>query len=72
MGFTSPLDEWLRQIPQENLEKRILSDLLVSQNIFNINELKNVNTQHQTRVENTYLLIWALLILEAFLRKQCK
>jgi asparagine synthase (glutamine-hydrolysing) len=72
MGFTSPLDEWIRQIPQENLEKRILSDFLVSQNIFNISELKNLITQHQTRVVNNGVLIWALLILEAFLRKQCK
>jgi asparagine synthase (glutamine-hydrolysing) len=72
MGFTSPLDEWIRQIPQKNLEKRILSDALVSQNIFNISELKSLITKHQTREVNNGVLIWALLILESFLRKQCK
>lgn len=72
MGFTSPLDEWIRQIPKKSLEKRILSDVLVSQNIFDISELKNLISQHQTRVVNNGVLIWALLILEAFLRKNCK
>jgi len=72
MGFTSPLDEWIRQIPQKTLEKRILSKALVSQNIFNISELKALIGKHQSRTINNGVLIWALLILESFLRKHNK
>ena len=72
MGFTSPLDEWIRQIPTATLEKRIFSTELVEQNIFNIGELKKLISQHQNRTLNNGVLIWALLILTAFLKKQQK
>ncbi len=70
MGFTSPLDEWIRQIPQATLEKRILSTALVSLNILNINELKNIIIAHQNRTVNNGVLIWALLVLASFLNKE--
>jgi asparagine synthase (glutamine-hydrolysing) len=69
MGFTSPLDEWIRQIPQATLEKRILSTALVSLNIFNINELKGIIVAHQNRSVNNGVIIWALLVLASFLNK---
>jgi len=72
MGFTSPLDEWIRQIPQTTLEKRILSKTLVSLNIFNINELKAIIEAHQTRTINNGVLIWALLVLASFFEKEQK
>ncbi|TWX51080.1 asparagine synthase (glutamine-hydrolyzing) [Colwellia hornerae] len=72
MGFTSPLDEWIRQIPQATLEKRILSTALVSLNIFNINELKAIIVAHQDRTTNHGVLIWALLVLASFLGKALK
>ncbi len=70
MGFTSPLDEWIRQIPKETLEKRIFSEALVAQNIFNITELKHLIAKHQSRSINNGVLIWALLVLASFLRKE--
>jgi len=70
MGFTSPLDEWIRQIPKQTLEKRIFSSALVAHNIFNLIELKKLLANHQSRKVNNGVLIWALLILEAFLRKE--
>lgn len=72
MGFTSPLDEWIRQIPQATLEKRILSEHLVSLNIFNISELKKIIEAHQNRTINNGVLIWALLVLASFLDKEKK
>ena len=72
MGFTSPLDEWIRQIPKETLEKRIFSEALVSQNIFNIRELKLMISNHQARTINNGVLIWGLLILASFLKKELK
>jgi asparagine synthase (glutamine-hydrolysing) len=70
MGFSSPLDEWLRQIPKDTLEKRIISEAIVAQNIFNIVELKSLITKHQNRSTNNGVLIWALLVLASFLRKE--
>jgi asparagine synthase (glutamine-hydrolysing) len=72
MGFTSPLDEWIRQIPKETLEKRIFSDALVQQNIFNIAELKQLISMHQNRTLNNGVFIWALLILATFFNKEHK
>jgi len=72
MGFSSPLDEWIRQIPQAALEKRMLTTALVSQNIFNINELKAIIVAHQDRTINNGVLIWALLILASFLGKELR
>ena len=69
MGFTSPLDEWIRQIPLESLEKKILSEHLLSQNIFNVMHLKQLLSDHHKRKKNNGVLIWAILILEAFFRK---
>ncbi|GAA6204840.1 asparagine synthase (glutamine-hydrolyzing) [Thalassotalea sp. SU-HH00458] len=69
MGFTAPLDEWIRQIPLESLEKKILSEHLLSQNIFNVMHLKQLLSDHHKRKKNNGVLIWAILILEAFFRK---
>jgi asparagine synthase (glutamine-hydrolysing) len=72
MGFTSPLDEWIRQIPKETLEKRIFSEALIAQNIFNIRELKSLIAKHQSRTINNGVLIWGLLILASFLKRELK
>lgn len=69
MGFTAPLDEWIRQIPLNTLEKRILSEHLLSENIFNALHLKQLLSDHHKRKTNNGVLIWAILILEAFFRK---
>jgi asparagine synthase (glutamine-hydrolysing) len=72
MGFTSPLDEWIRQISIESLEKRILSEHLLSQKIFNLVHLKQLLADHHQRKRNNGVLIWAILILESFFRKNNK
>ncbi|MBU2924944.1 asparagine synthase (glutamine-hydrolyzing) [Colwellia sp. 1_MG-2023] len=69
MGFTAPLDEWIRQIPLDTLEKRILSEHLLSENIFNALHLRQLLNDHHKRKKNNGVLIWAILILEAFFRK---
>lgn len=69
MGFTAPLDEWIRQIPLNTLEKRILSEHLLSENIFNALHLKQLLSDHHKRKTNNGVLIWAILIVEAFFRK---
>jgi asparagine synthase (glutamine-hydrolysing) len=69
MGFTAPLDEWIRQIPLDTLEKRILSEHLLSENIFNALHLRQLLNDHHKRKTNNGVLIWAILILEAFFRK---
>jgi len=72
MGFTSPLDEWFRQIPSESLKKRILSKELLSQNILHEEQVNQLIMEHQTRKKDHGVLIWALLILESFFRKNLK
>jgi len=69
MGFTAPIDEWIRQIPIDTLERRLLSEPLLSQNIFNVLHLKQLIIDHHKRKRDNGVLIWALLILEAFFRK---
>lgn len=72
MGFTSPLDEWLRQIPLESLQKRILSNELLSHDVLCAEKVKELLAEHQSRQKDNGVLIWALLILESFFRKNSK
>lgn len=70
MGFTSPLDEWFRQIPLEALEARVLSGHLLSTPYFDVQGIQNVLLEHHERKKNHGLTIWSLVIFESFLRKQ--
>ncbi|MDU0356379.1 asparagine synthase (glutamine-hydrolyzing) [Paraglaciecola aquimarina] len=49
MGFTSPLDEWFRQIPLETLESRVLSQNLLSTDYFDIQGIHNILLEHHQR-----------------------
>jgi asparagine synthase (glutamine-hydrolysing) len=70
MGFTSPLDEWFRQIPLETLEARVLSEHLLSTAYFDVQGIQNILLEHHERKNNHGLTIRSLVILESFLRKQ--
>jgi asparagine synthase (glutamine-hydrolysing) len=70
MGFTSPLDEWFRQIPLETLETRVLSEYLLSTPYFDVQGIQNILLEHHERKNNHGLTIWSLVIFESFLRKQ--
>jgi asparagine synthase (glutamine-hydrolysing) len=70
MGFTSPLDEWFRQIPLETLEARVLSEHLLSTPYFDVQGIQNILLEHHERKHNHGLTIWSLVIFESFLRKQ--
>ncbi|WNC68463.1 asparagine synthase (glutamine-hydrolyzing) [Thalassotalea nanhaiensis] len=70
MSFTSPLDEWMRQIPIETLENKIFTNAFVNADIFNISQVKSLIEEHQNRQQNHGVFIWALLIFEAFLSKE--
>jgi asparagine synthase (glutamine-hydrolysing) len=70
MGFTSPLDEWFRQIPLETLEARVLSEHLLSTPYFDVQGIQNILLEHHERKNNHGLTIWSLVIFESFLRKQ--
>jgi asparagine synthase (glutamine-hydrolysing) len=70
MGFTSPLDEWFRQIPLETLEARVLSEHLLSTPYFDVQGIQNILLEHHERKKNHGLTIWSLVIFESFLRKE--
>lgn len=70
MGFTSPLDEWFRQIPLETLESRVLSEHILSTSYFDVQGIHNILLEHRERKQNHGLTIWSLVLFESFLRKQ--
>jgi asparagine synthase (glutamine-hydrolysing) len=70
MSFTSPLDEWFRQIPLEALEARVLSENIRSTTYFDIQGIHNILLEHHQRKKNHGLTIWSLVIFESFLKKQ--
>lgn len=70
MGFSSPLDEWFRQIPLATLENRILSEDFIKADIFVVEHVKQLLAAHHKRKADHGVTIWSLLIFEAFLRKQ--
>ena len=57
MGFTSPLDEWFRQIPLETLEARVLSEHLLSTPYFDVQGIQNIILEHHERKNNHGLTI---------------
>ncbi|MGJ8682010.1 asparagine synthase (glutamine-hydrolyzing) [Paraglaciecola sp.] len=70
MGFTSPLDEWFRQIPLETLEARVLSQNILSTSYFDVQGIHNILLEHHQRKKNHGLTIWSLVLFESFLSKQ--
>ncbi|MBQ5964533.1 XrtA/PEP-CTERM system amidotransferase [Massilia sp. ZL223] len=69
MGFSIPLASWLRGPLRESLERAVLNPMLLDTGIFNDKYLRQMLDEHQAGTKDHSTALWAVLMFEAFLRK---
>jgi asparagine synthase (glutamine-hydrolysing) len=70
MGFAVPLAAWFRGPLKERVRTSLLGEVLLGSGIFNSDYLHEIVEQHQSGRRDYSAPIWALLMFEAFLRKE--
>jgi asparagine synthase (glutamine-hydrolysing) len=70
MGFAVPLAGWFRGPLRERVRESLLGSTLADTGIFNRGFLAEMVEQHQSGRRDYSASIWALLMFEAFLRKE--
>jgi asparagine synthase (glutamine-hydrolysing) len=70
MGFAVPLAGWFRGPLRERVRESLLGSTLAETGIFNAGFLSEMVEQHQSGRRDYSASIWALLMFEAFLRKE--
>ena len=72
MGFTSPLDEWFRQLPLASLRDRVLSSRMQLSGFFESAALEQIINWHRAKKRHYGPLLWALIVFDAFLSQHEK
>jgi asparagine synthase (glutamine-hydrolysing) len=70
MGFAVPLAGWFRGPLRDRVRESLLGSTLADTGIFNTGFLADMVEQHQSGRRDYSASIWALLMFEAFLRKE--
>ncbi|MGH8597976.1 MAG: XrtA/PEP-CTERM system amidotransferase [Gammaproteobacteria bacterium] len=70
MGFSVPLAEWLRGPMRERTKSTLANGLLLDSGVFNHRFLVEMERRHAHRIRDYSVPLWAVLVFEAFLRKQ--
>jgi asparagine synthase (glutamine-hydrolysing) len=69
MGFSIPLASWLRGPLRESMTAAVLNPMLLDTGIFNPAFLKQMVDEHLAGTKDHSTALWAVLMFEAFLRK---
>jgi asparagine synthase (glutamine-hydrolysing) len=69
MGFSIPLASWLRGPLRESMKAAVLNPMLLDTGIFNPAFLKQMVDEHLAATKDHSTALWAVLMFEAFLRK---
>jgi asparagine synthase (glutamine-hydrolysing) len=70
MGFAVPLASWFRGPLAQRVRDSLLGPMLAETGIFNQQFLHELVEQHQSGRRDYSASIWALLMFDAFLRKE--
>lgn len=70
MGFAVPLARWFRGPLKQRVHDALLGPLLGDSGLFDIAYLRHLLEHHQAGLRDYSAPIWALLMFEAFLRKE--
>ena len=70
MGFSVPLAAWFRGPLRQRVRDSLLGPVLADSGIFNTAFLTEIVEQHQSGRRDYSASIWAMLMFEAFLRKE--
>ena len=70
MGFSVPLAQWFRGPLRKRVREAVLGSALRDSGIFNERYLKDMVEQHQSGRRDHSAALWAVVMFEAFLRKE--
>jgi asparagine synthase (glutamine-hydrolysing) len=70
MGFTVPIDMWLRGPLREWAETLLSEESLKDANLLNVSAIRRMWSEHATGKRNWQVQIWSVLMLQAWLAEQ--
>ena len=70
MGFGVPLAKWFRGPLKAKIEESLLGDTIRHSGLFNMSYIESVLAQHQSGVRDHSVVIWTLLMFNAFLNNE--
>ena len=70
MGFGVPLAKWFRGPLKEKVQQSLLGDTIKQSGLFNMEYIEKVIGQHQSGARDYSVIIWSLLIFNAFLERE--
>ena len=70
MGFGVPLAKWFRGPLKEKVEASLLGDTIRHSGLFNMAYIERVLSQHQSGMRDHSVVIWTLLMFNAFLMNE--
>jgi asparagine synthase (glutamine-hydrolysing) len=70
MGFGVPLAKWFRGPLKAKIEESLLGETIRSSGLFNMGYIETVLVQHQSGVRDHSVVIWTLLMFNAFLNNE--
>jgi asparagine synthase (glutamine-hydrolysing) len=70
MGFSVPLADWFRGPLREKVSELESNPRLKETGYFDMNYLKQINHEHQSKSNDHSVLIWSLIMFDAFLKKE--
>ncbi|SIS47638.1 XrtA/PEP-CTERM system amidotransferase [Neptunomonas antarctica] len=70
MGFGVPLAKWFRGPLKGKIQQSLLGDTIRRSGLFNMNYVEKVITQHQSGARDYSVIIWSLLMFNAFLERE--
>jgi len=68
MGFSVPLDRWLRGPLRHRVRAALLEGRIAESGMFNLATIRQIIEQHESGMRNHSTPIWTLLMFDAFLR----
>ncbi len=70
MGFGVPLAKWFRGPLKEKVQQSLLGDTIRQSGLFNMDYIEKVIGQHQSGARDYSVIIWSLLMFNAFLERE--
>ena len=70
MGFGVPLAKWFRGPLKEKVNESLLGDTMRQSGLFNMEFIEQVIKQHQSGARDYSVIIWTLLMFNAFLERE--
>lgn len=69
-SFTSPLDKWFRELPNQEVRRMILSDSIMDSGLFSEKAILDLISDHRNGKKNSGVTLWSISVLGKFLESR--